>query len=278
MNTVSSKFLDKVAVLKDKNTILDSSLSILSTFMIFSMWLSSFVLLSYVNIAQLPVIYVLMAVLGRTFLHVGLFIVGHDAAHETVFPQNRKINHFIGSLAITVYALLSYKKFLENHCKHHKYVASSDDPDFHDGKHKNLVAWYVKFMLGYLDWKQNLVLLVCMTILFHTLRLGLHIPEINLIMFWVLPSLLSSVQLFYFGTFLPHRQPEEGYTNIHYAKSSYLPPIWSFFTCYHFGYHWEHHEYPYLPWFKLPLARKLAATPIPVSVQVGENGQSEKFL
>jgi len=246
-----------VAVLKDKNTLLDSSLGILITFIIFSMWLSSFALLSYVDVAKLPVILVLIAVFGRTFLHTGLFIVAHDAAHGTIL-SHRNINHFIGSLAITMYALLSYKKFLENHWQHHKHVASSDDPDFHDGKHKNPVAWYVKFMLGYLDWKQNLVLLVWMSIIFHSLRLGLHIPGTNLIMFWALPSLLSSIQLFYFGTFLPHRQPKEGYTNIHRAKSSYFPRVWSFFTCYHFGYHWEHHEHPHLPWFKLPSVRKLA--------------------
>ncbi|MBV9387513.1 MAG: fatty acid desaturase [Chroococcidiopsidaceae cyanobacterium CP_BM_ER_R8_30] len=245
-----------MAVLKDKDTLLDSGLGILSTFMIFIMWLGSFVILSYVNVAKLPVILVLMAVFGRTFLHTGLFIVAHDAAHGAILPY-RKINHLIGALAITFYALLSYKKFVENHWKHHIYVASPDDPDFHNGKHKNPIAWYVRFMLGYLDWKQNLALTVLMTIIFHSLRLGLHIPGMNLVLFWALPSLLSSIQLFYFGTFLPHRQPKEGYTNIHCAKSSYFPCVWSFFTCYHFGYHWEHHEYPHIPWFKLPSARKL---------------------
>jgi beta-carotene ketolase (CrtW type) len=93
-----------------------------------------------------------------------------------------------------------------------------------------------------------------MSIIFYSLLWGLHIPMSNLILFWLLPLSLSSIQLFYFGIFLPHRRPKTGYTNRHCAKSSYYSIFWSFVTCYHFGYHWEHHEYPHLPWYKLPLA------------------------
>jgi hypothetical protein len=39
------------------------------------------------------------------------------------------------------------------------------------------------------------------------------------------------------------------------AKSSNYSTFWSFIACYHFDYHWEHHEYPYLPWYSLPIAR-----------------------
>jgi beta-carotene/zeaxanthin 4-ketolase len=60
------------------------------------------------------------------------------------------------------------------------------------------------------------------------------------------------LQLFYFGTFLTHREPTEGYTNPHRTTSNHFSHFWSFITCYHFGYHKEHHEYPQLPWWKLP--------------------------
>jgi fatty acid desaturase len=53
-----------------------------------------------------------------------------------------------------------------------------------------------------------------------------------------------------------HRQTEEGYSDRHRAKSINYSVIWSFITCYHFSYHWEHHQYPHLPWYKLPLARQ----------------------
>jgi beta-carotene ketolase (CrtW type) len=48
-----------------------------------------------------------------------------------------------------------------------------------------------------------------------------------------------------------------GYTNPHRAQSNPLPIFWSFITCYHFGYHQEHHEYPHVPWWKLPEIHKL---------------------
>jgi beta-carotene ketolase (CrtW type) len=83
--------------------------------------------------------------------------------------------------------------------------------------------------------------------------LACQIPLSNIFLFWVIPILISSMQLFTFGIFLPHRQPKE--SDRHQAKSSNYSTFWSFIACYHFDYHWEHHEYPYLPWYSLPIAR-----------------------
>ena len=84
----------------------------------------------------------------------------------------------------------------------------------------------------------------------------LHVSVINIFLFWVIPILISSLQLFTFGIFLPHRQRNEKYQDRHRAISNNYSVFWSFITCYHFGYHWEHHQYPNLPWYKLPLARQ----------------------
>ena len=100
----------------------------------------------------------------------------------------------------------------------------------------------------YLSWRQ----MVGMAIVFQILEYVLGIPTLNLILFWVSPALLSTLQLFYFGTYLPHRRPEDGYDNPHRARSNAYSTFWSFITCYHFGYHWEHHEYPSVPWWHLP--------------------------
>jgi beta-carotene/zeaxanthin 4-ketolase len=109
-------------------------------------------------------------------------------------------------------------------------------------------------MKGYLDVGQTIVQFFGMGILFLTLHFGFHVSITNLFWFWVLPILLSTMQLFFFGTYLPHRA--DNAENSHHAISSNYPLIWSFLTCYHFGYHWEHHEYPLLPWYKLPSARQ----------------------
>lgn len=103
-------------------------------------------------------------------------------------------------------------------------------------------------MKEYWSWWQ----LVGLITIFHSISYFLHVSQGNLTLFWVVPAILSSVQLFFFGTFLPHREPEAGYTNNHRAQTTPLPTLWSFITCYHFGYHEEHHEYPHVPWWNLP--------------------------
>ncbi|MGK7928227.1 MAG: fatty acid desaturase, partial [Spirulina sp.] len=92
-------------------------------------------------------------------------------------------------------------------------------------------------------------------IIFNLIGWILGSSPLNLLLFWLLPSAFSSLQLFFFGTFLPHRQPKGGYNNPHRAQSHALPIFWSFIACYHFGYHREHHENLDVPWWKLPELR-----------------------
>jgi beta-carotene ketolase (CrtW type) len=82
-------------------------------------------------------------------------------------------------------------------------------------------------------------------------------PLPRLLLFWTLPLLLSSLQLFLFGTYLPHRRAPGRSSDRHRAVSLVWPELLSFLACYHFGYHWEHHCHPHLPWFRLPAARRL---------------------
>lgn len=245
--------------LEDKSNRLDSSSGIFIPLSLFSLWVVSLVWLFSLDISQITTLGLVAAVFVRTFLHTGLFITAHDAMHKTVFPQNRKVNDLIGAIATTAYALLSFQTLAQKHRLHHQHPASSDDPDFcdrhdHESPH-NASYWYLKFMRGYLDRKQLRILLVGMVLIFTSLSLGFHISVSNLILFWVLPILLSSIQLFYFGTFLPHRRLTRGYSDRHRARSINYSIFWSFVTCYHFGYHWEHHEYPHLPWYMLPSAK-----------------------
>ncbi len=238
-------------------TVADSLSGVVISAMILGLWLVSLLWLCARDVSELQGGWLTLAVLLRTFLHTGVFITAHDAMHGTIVPRHRKLNDLIGSLAAAVYALLPYRRLRAKHWQHHRHPASADDPDFHDGRHSNVLAWYFKFMQGYLDARQRFILLVGMSVLFYGLSLGLHIATANLLWFWILPILLSSVQLFYFGVFLPHRRPVAGYDNCHRASSSGWPVFWSFLSCYNFGYHWEHHEYPDLPWYRLvPLYKR----------------------
>lgn len=227
--------------------------SLVITIVIISAWATSLILLLSIDISHFNVLTLLLAILWQTFLYTGLFITAHDAMHGVVFPSNSKINHLIGSISLILYGCLSYNKLIKKHWIHHHRPASELDPDFHNGKHKNFLAWYFTFMKNYWSWVQ-IFALIC---IYNFAHYALHIPKDNLLYFWALPSILSSLQLFYFGTFLPHQEPKGGYSEPHRAQTISRPIWWSFITCYHFGYHEEHHEYPHAAWWQLPKVYKL---------------------
>ena len=79
--------------------------------------------------------------------------------------------------------------------------------------------------------------------------------------FWALPALLSALQLFYFGTYQPHRSDAAPFEDNHRARTVERPVWLSFLTCYHFGYHLEHHRYPWVPWWARQLRRRVLRTP-----------------
>ncbi len=236
---------------------------------IVALWITSLVLVFSLDVSTLLPLGILPIVLGRTFIQTGLFIVAHDAIHGSVLPGNRRVNYWFGRLTLALYALLPYQKLEHHHRQHHLQPGRLGDPDFHDGIDDRLGTWYIKFMQEYLDFRQKVVLFFGMKVIFFTLYLGCHVPIPNLFLFWVLPIVLSSMQLFFFGTYLPHRSAGTApitsqHQNTHNAVSSNYSIVWSFLTCYHFGYHWEHHEYPSLPWYRLPAARKYTRRAVPV--------------
>lgn len=74
-------------------------------------WVISLSLLLSLDISKLTFWMLLPSILWQTFLYTGLFITSHDAMHGVVFPQNTKINHFIGTLTLSLYGLLPYKNY-----------------------------------------------------------------------------------------------------------------------------------------------------------------------
>lgn len=199
-----------------------------------------------IQVGTLHPIWTICLVGCQTWLYTGLFITAHDAMHGSLHSSPR-INRAIGQLCLWLYAGFDYSLLATKHHLHHQYPASNRDPDFHDGTASNFWSWYGHFVCEHLSWRQaiNLVLmsggylLIC------------HCSIVNLGLFWAIPPILSSLQLFYFGTFLPHREPPTGYVNPHRAHTIARSRWWSLISCYHFGYHQEHHESPHLPWWQL---------------------------
>jgi beta-carotene ketolase (CrtW type) len=210
-------------------------------------WAVSLTVLFRLDVAQVAPGWIALAMSWQVLTYTGLFITAHDAMHGVVC-RNPRLNRFIGTIALLVYALLPYEKLRAAHWEHHHHPASDLDPDFHDGQHSQFPQWYLRFMWNYRSGWSLLGLIA----IYHLLHRLLHIPEQNLLLFWVIPSPLSSLQLFFFGTYLPHRRPQNGYQEPDRAQSLYFPVFWSLLSCYHFGYHREHHENPQAPWWKLP--------------------------
>lgn len=188
-----------------------------------------------------PLIY--LHILLQGYLYTGLFITGHDAMHKTV-SKNRTVNNMIGGLSTILFAGLSYKRLIKNHMKHHKSPATEDDPDYFV-KSQNFFLWYGTFMLRYATITQ----LVYMAVLYNILKIWIN--EVNIILFWVTPAFLGSLQLFYFGTYLPHRKPHTEKMEPHKARTQTKNHLWAMFSCYFFGYHFEHHDSPHTSWWKL---------------------------
>lgn len=189
----------------------------------------------------------------QTFLSTGLFITAHDAMHGSVAPRWPRLNSALGRTALALYALFPWRPMLEAHRRHHGWPGQARDPDAAPRPGASVVAWYLHFIRGYLRWPQ----VVGMAVIFNVLEHGVGIPASRLLVFWVLPLVLSTWQLFVFGTWLPHREEEHApFPDAHRARSSGWPTWLSFLTCYHFGYHQTHHRAPGVPWWRLPRAER----------------------
>lgn len=210
-----------------------------------SLWLISlYFLLSWSFSFSNPLVYFLILV--QTHLYTGLFITAHDAMHGTVAPNNIKLNNLLGQICTALYAVFPFKSLHVKHHQHHQFVHTKNDPDYHQG---NFFIWYFNFIRQYITWWQ----IVAMALIFNILKIW--IPENNLFVFWVLPSLLSTLQLFYFGTYLPHKGEHQ---NKHHSTTQTKNHIWAFISCYFFGYHYEHHDSPGTPWWQLWKLKEIA--------------------
>lgn len=214
-----------------------SNTGVFIALLIIGTWAASIILLMqwHVNWSS-PLAYLLILI--QIHLYTGLFITAHDAMHGTISP-NRQLNNFIGHICTLCYALFWYPKLYTKHHQHHSHVHTDADPDYHEG---SFVRWYIRFIRNYLSVWQ----VVAMAIVFNILKIW--IAQQNLLLFWVVPSLLSTLQLFYFGTYQPHKgQHDNKYHSSTQRRNHFL----AFISCYFFGYHYEHHDAPWVPWWKL---------------------------
>ncbi len=201
------------------------------------------------NAAVIPLTIAL--VLVQSWLSTALFITAHDAMHGSLAPAWPKLQRRVGQAAMWIYAGLDYRQFEPKHFEHHKHVGTADDPDFHAGEPTRFLPWLTVFFARYYTHGQILRITAMATVY---LLLGASL--LNIVIFWAVPALMALLQLFYFGTYLPHRHDAHAFADQHNARSTQLPDFLSLLTCFHFGgYHHEHHLFPSEPWWRLPAKR-----------------------
>ena len=213
--------------------------TVMAIFLIVVWSVSLLLLLNWTIDFSNPLTYLFIYI--QTHLYTGIFITSHDAMHGSV-SKNRKVNYVIGYITSFLFAFNSYDVLIVKHHEHHRFVATDKDPDYHDsGK---FWLWYWNFLKRYITVRQLILITVSLQLLW------LIFPLENLILFWSLPSILSTFQLFYFGTFIPHNDGHE-HDNKHKSRTLEKNHLLAFFSCYFFGYHYEHHDAPAVPWWRL---------------------------
>jgi beta-carotene ketolase (CrtW type) len=202
-----------------------------------------------------PLGVVLMAAL--TWLYVGMFIVAHDCMHGSLVPLKPAWNRAVGQLCLLLYAGFSFDFMNRKHHQHHRHAGTADDPDFLDHKPYAFWEWYFKFFREYFSGKE--IIVIAIWVWAYILWLG--VPIANLMTFFTVPAIVSSIQLFYFGTYLPHKPDDPSrFNDRHRSRSNDYPWLVSLLTCFHFGYHHEHHDVPDAPWWRLPRVRAKAGS------------------
>lgn len=195
-------------------------------------------------------------VLVQTWLSTGLFITAHDCMHGSFAPRHPRVNRIVGRTMLMMYAGLDYDRLLPAHHGHHRHVGTDRDPDFNAADPRSPLRWLVKFFATYYTHAQIARITV---VAFVYLALGATIMSI--VVFWAIPALLALVQLFYFGTYLPHRHgkaghDDEAFADHHNSRGTGHAGLMSLLTCFNFGgYHHEHHLHPHVPWWRLPATR-----------------------
>ncbi len=195
-------------------------------------------------------------VLVETWLSTGLFITAHDCMHGSFAPGQPRVNRAVGRVMLMLYAGIDYDRMVPNHFAHHRHVGTARDPDFDTANPTRSAPWLVRFFSRYYTHWQ---IVRIVTVLAAYQLLGASI--LNIVVFYAVPALLALVQLFYFGTFLPHRHGD-AFVDRHNARSLGGGRLVSVLTCFNFGgYHHEHHLFPHVPWWRLPATREPGASP-----------------
>jgi beta-carotene ketolase (CrtW type) len=255
-----------------------------------------------------------------THLYAGLFVTAHDAIHGAVCRRHRWLNDLLGTACITCYAFFSFRALHNEHWRHHHWTGRSReraalagaaaaanggaekyeeeneqyDPDYPPNDDARLLPWFAAFMRHYSTPGQYLRTGGAVALL-----MLLGAPYSNLCLYMCASAVLAAFQLFYWGTYRPHR-PDAAALKAHAkqvrkeggagaaaksaavmpwprARSAPYPLPLLFAQAYFFNLHYEHHRWPSCPWWDLPRVRREAREVVRVVAEELEAEGAEPY-
>jgi beta-carotene/zeaxanthin 4-ketolase len=231
------------------NAHIQTAIGMLLAAAIFTAWLGVHVWAMFVFRMSADSFWIVPFVMAlQCWLSVGMFIVAHDGMHGSLSPSAQRLGQIIGATLLFLYAGFGWRKMRNAHFDHHKYTGTASDPDYNAENPHHFWPWYIMFLKRYFGWMSMAwVWTVVLTYYF-----VLNVPPQNIALLYGFPAIASSLQLFYFGTYHPHRREEAEFADVHNARTNDYGVLASLFSCFHFGYHHEHHLSPGVPWWGLP--------------------------
>jgi sphingolipid delta-4 desaturase len=232
---------------------------------------SSIVFISYLVKDSSWWVVLLVSYFVGAFINHALFVMIHECSHNLLFKK-KGANMITGIVSNLPHVLPSSVMFARYHIKHHSFQGihelDADIPNF----------WEARFIKNSFSGKAFWLLMYPFFQMFRTFR----IKEIKPIDKWVILNWtmqiafdVAIVIFFGWGAFLflllsfffsvglhplGARWIQEHYLTLDENQEtySYYGPL--NITAFNVGYHNEHHDFPSIPWNKLPLLKKTASS------------------
>ena len=239
----------------------------------------SFLIILFVVILQIAISYsirntswwltLIVAYIIGAFANHSLFVLVHEAAHNLIF-KNKRLNFIAGIIADIPNIIPSSISFRSYHLKHHSFQGNYDlDADLASRWEAKLIdstfigkaLWFLFFPFFQVLRPPRLREIKFMNIWTIINWLVVFSVDILIVVYFGWISLLYLVFSFFFSIGLhplgarwiqEHylvQPPQETY--------SYYGPI--NILSLNVGYHNEHHDFPSIPWNKLPQLKKMAS-------------------
>lgn len=240
-----------------------------------TLWILALVVVQWLVAAQMPGANAWMIVLAAfafgAFVNHALYVLIHECTHNLVF-ESPTLNRFAGlacDLALVLPSAMAFRKY---HLLHHRYLGQYEmDPDIVSHKEARLI--------GNSAWRKALwVLLLPVSQALRPTKLAatrgvrlwnrwivanllIQIAVSALVAIWLGPAALAYLALstvFALGLHpLGGRWIQEHHVTAPGQETySYYGPLNR--VCFNMGFHNEHHDFPGVPWNKLPALKRLA--------------------